>query len=305
MIASAQVVPAGKHAPANANLARNARIAARLSEAADLLTAQKADPFRIAAYRKAALTIELLDRDLAEIEQEGGREALEAIPGVGRAIARAITQILHTGRWRYLEQLRAKTSPEALFRAIPGIGPELAKRLHEEVGVDTLAALETAAHQGRLASVPGIGHRRVALIRNALAEMLGRVRPRSAYRQPEPDVATLIDVDREYREKVLADSLPKIAPRRFNPTREAWLPVMRTTRKPWEFTALFSNTARAHELGKIKDWVVIYFHQPGKGEMQRTIVTEKRGALGQKRVVRGREADCRAYYGVNNQRRSH
>lgn len=298
MDASAQIAPAGKAKPTEIDHSRNALIAARLTEAADLLAAQKADPFRVAAYRRAARTIEQFDRDVGEIEKEGGREALDAIPGVGRANARAIAQLLHTGRWRYLEQLRAKTGPEALFRTIPGIGRELAKRLHAKTGIGTLAALEAAAHQGRLAAVPGIGPRRSALIRNALAEMLGRVRPRAPYRQPEPDVATLLDVDREYRERVEADSLPKIAPKRFNPTHDAWLPVLRTRREPWQFTALYSNTARAHELGRVTDWVVIYFHQPGGTEMQRTIVTEKRGVLAQKRVVRGREADCRNFYAV-------
>lgn len=297
-IVPAPVAPEGTY---KTNLSHNAAIAARLAEAADLLTAQKADPFRVAAYRRAAASILELDRDVAEIEQEGGRDALDAIPGVGRGIARAIAQVLHTGRWRYLEELRSKTGPEALFRSIPGIGPELAKKLHEELGVKTLAELETAVHQGRVATVPGIGRRRSAFIRSALAEMLGRVRPRTP-RPPEPGVAVLLDVDREYREKAAADALPKIAPRRFNPTREAWLPVLRTRRDTWEFTALFSNTARAHELGRVKDWVVIYFTGPGQAEMQRTIVTEKRGALAQKRVVRGRELDCRAYYGVDEPR---
>ncbi len=296
MNGSVEAAPAADAKRAAIDHSRNALIAARLAEAADLLTAQKADSFRIAAYRRAASTIEELGQDLGDIEQQGGREGLDAIPGVGRAIARAIAEILHTGRWRYLDELRAKTGPEGLFRTIPGIGPELAKRLHEETGIYTLPALENAVHEGRLAAVPGIGPRRSALIRNALAEMLGQVRPRSTYRRPEPDVAILLDVDREYREKVEADSLPKIAPKRFNPGREAWLPILRTRREPWQLTALYSNTARAHELGRVKDWVVIYFSEPGQAEMQRTVVTEKRGALAQKRVVRGREADCQNFY---------
>lgn len=300
MTGSVPVAPADLAKPAGPNLSRNAIIAARLAEAADLLSAQKADPFRVAAYRRAAGSIEQLDRDVAEVEQEGGRDALDAIPGVGRGIARAIAQVLHTGRWRYLEDLRAKTGPQALFCSIPGIGPELAKRLHEGLGVNTLAELESAVHQGRVAVVRGIGPRRSALIRTALAEMLGRVRPRSLARQPEPDVAILLDVDRDYREQAAAGALPKIAPKRFNPAHEAWLPVLRTRRDAWEFTALFSNTARAHELGRVKDWVVIYARGPVRGEMQRTIVTEKRGPLAQRRVVRGREAECRAYYGVND-----
>jgi predicted flap endonuclease-1-like 5' DNA nuclease len=285
-------------ASAGATLLRNAQIAEKLGEAAELLAAQSADPFRVAAYRRAAETLQRLDRDVADIEAEGGRDALDAIPSVGPSIAGAIAELLHTGRWRFLDRLRATTGPAELFETIPGIGPRLARRLHDVVGVDTLEALETATHDGRLETVQGIGRRRVASIRNALSEMLGRVRPRLPGRHREPEIGLLLDVDREYCEKAASDALPKIAPKRFNPTHEAWLPVLHTRRDPWEVTALYSNTARAHELGRVKDWVVMYFHVAGQIEMQRTVVTERRGPLDGKRVVRGREAECRQHYGV-------
>ena len=91
-------------------------------------------------------------------------------------------------------------------------------------------------------------------------------------------------------------ALRKIAPKRFNPNAEAWLPILHTSRDKWHFTALFSNTARAHELRKVQDWVVIYFHSDSGGEAQRTIVTETRGPLAGQRVVRGRERECLAVY---------
>ena len=75
-----------------------------------------------------------------------------------------------------------------------------------------------------------------------------------------PDVAVLLDVDAEYRRRAAADELPKIAPRRLNPDRRAWLAVLHTHRDSWHFTALYSNTARAHQLGKTDDWVVLYFY---------------------------------------------
>jgi putative hydrolase len=64
----------------------------------------------------------------------------------------------------------------------------------------------------------------------------------------------------------------------------------------WHFTALFSNTARAHELKRTRDWVVIYFYNDHHEEGQHTVVTETSGPLAGKRVVRGRETECRAYY---------
>lgn len=70
---------------------------------------------------------------------------------------------------------------------------------------------------------------------------------------------------------------------------------MHVERDGWSFTALYSNTARAHDLGKTHDWVVLYYDQDGE-EGQATVVTETHGPLGGKRVVRGREAECRRYY---------
>ena len=82
-------------------------------------------------------------------------------------------------------------------------------------------------------------------------------------------------------------------PRRFNPERRAWLPVLHTERDGWSCTALYSNTARAHELGTTRDWVIVYYERDGD-EDQCTVVTERHGPLAGRRVVRGREAECRA-----------
>jgi putative hydrolase len=274
--------------------ALNQRIADRLLEAADLLAGQAANPFRVAAYRRAADSVLALDEDADTLLNRRGIEGLTERPGIGRAIAGAIAEMAHTGRWRQLERLRGESDPEALFQSVPGVGPELARRLHLDLDAETLEDLEAAAHDGRLEQVPGIGARRTAMLRGALAQMLSRTRPWRAHRpRIEPDVAAILDVDREYRERATDGSLPTIAPRRFNPGGEAWLPVLHTERGRWELTALFSNTARAHELGRTRDWVVIYFHTDSHDEGQRTVVTETRGPLAGQRVVRGREPECR------------
>ena len=77
----------------------------------------------------------------------------------------------------------------------------------------------------------------------------------------------------------------------LNPSGKRWLPVLHTERGAWHFTALFSNTARAHELGRTRDWVVVYFRADHEIEGQRTIVTEIQGPLAGQRVVRGRESE--------------
>jgi len=185
--------------------------------------------------------------------------------------------MLTTGRWRFLEHLKGSASPKPLFQAVPGVGPVLARRVCETLKLETIEAVEAAAHDGRLEQVRGFGHRRAAMVRAALAEMIARVRRRSFRREDEPGVDLLLDVEREYREKATAGQLIKIAPRRFNPKGEAWLPVLHTRRGSWHFTALYSNTARAHQLGRISEWVVIFFHKDSRPEGQRTVVTEARG----------------------------
>lgn len=283
-------------------MTHNARCADRLREAADLLEAQGANPFRVSAYRKAADTVRDAPEDLATIIDREGIAGLDALPGVGRGIASALLEMVRTGRWMQLERLRGSSDPVQLFTSVPGLGHRLAERIHDELHVDTLEALELAAHDGRLETVPGVGPRRAAAIRSSLASMLARGRRRGADGGTGPDAARgppvgeILDVDREYRVQAESGTLPTIAPRRFNPSGEAWLPVLHTTRDGWHFTALFSNTAQAHQLDRTRDWVVIYFYDDQHTEGQHTVVTETHGPLAGRRVVRGREVECRGHY---------
>lgn len=277
--------------------ALNRQIAAKLNEAAEILEQQRANPFRVSAYRRAADTVAKLDRDLGEILEKEGYEGLLALPNIGKGIATAIYELIATGRWMQLERLRGSLDPVQLFQTLPGIGPELARRIHEMLHVDTLEALETAAYDGRLEAVKGLGKRRLAALRATLASILGRARRRSRPGQIEgPPVAVLLEVDEEYRQRAESGELPRIAPKRFNPEGKAWLPILHTECAGWHFTAMYSNTARAHELHRIQDWVVVYFYDNHHEEGQHTIVTETRGPLIGKRVIRGRELECRDYY---------
>lgn len=277
-------------------LRTNALIARRLSSAATLLSRQGADPYRVMAYRQAARSIRRLDRDIAMIG-EGGAKALMELKGVGPSIARAVAEQLLTGRWPFLDMLRGRLVPERLFISIPAIGPVLSRRIYDTLGITTLEALNAALKEGRLGTVEGMGRRRIALVRATLAGILAQLQPRRP--KPvweEPSVAVLLDVDREYRARAEAGELPRIAPHRFNPGGRAWQPIMHTSRGRWRVTALYSNTARANELGLTRDWVVLYFHTNGGPEAQRTVVTETWGNLAGKRVVRGREEESREFY---------
>jgi hypothetical protein len=267
----------------------NDEIAGRLEEAARMLREQGADRFRVNAYLRAASSVRRWPEPMDAVFRQRGLCGLEEVPGVGPTISRAIRELVVSGRLPMLDRLRGAADPVIVLASVPGIGRRLAARLHDELGLDTLEELEAAAHDGRLATIAGFGEKRLAGIRDSLAHRLGRVRPPMVPMSAAP-VAELLDVDREYREKAAAGSLRLIAPRRFNPLGEAWLPVLHTSRGSRRYAALFSNTARAHRAGKSRDWVVLYVDE-GSGEQQYTVITATRGALRGQRVVAGREEE--------------
>jgi hypothetical protein len=285
----------------------NGDIADALDRVSDLLEAQDANPFRVRAYRAGARTARHSSRPLTEILECEGLSGLEKLPAIGSSIAALISELVHTGRLGLLDRLEGQVSPEDLFSTVPGIGDELADRIHRELGIETLEELELAAHDGRLERVAGFGERRVRGVRDALAGILARAARRRGRRlhwlasraeergaiehAEQPRIATLLAVDTEYRRRAEAGELRTIAPRRFNPERRSWLPILHGERDGWSFSALYSNTARAHELGATRDWVVIYYERDG-AEGQCTVVTERTGPLRGRRVVRGRESEC-------------
>lgn len=265
---------------------RNAQIAQRLAEVAGILEVQGANPFRVGAYRRAAETVRELREPVSALLEREGLEGLRRLPGIGERLSVAIQDMVRTGRYPLLEHLRGEVDPVKLLQTAPGIGKVQAQRLHHDLGIDTLEELDAAAHDGRLESMAGFGSKRVAGIVDALE-------PRRSPKGHVP-VEELLDVDREYREAVREGRLPKIAPRRFNPTHAAWLPILHTERGERHYTVLFSNTARAHQLGRTDDWVVIY--QEDEGGAQNTVITSHQGPLRGKRIVRGRETECESYY---------
>jgi hypothetical protein len=275
----------------------NARLARQLEELADLLEGQDANPYRVRAYRTGAQTLRGLDRPAAEVLRTEGRAGLKELPGIGERLARAVEELVQSGRLGLLDRLRGRAGEaEAVLATVPGVGSELAGRIHEQLGIETLEELEQAVHDGRLAEVPGMGPKRIRTIREALAGRLQRRRRPAT--PPQPPIAELLDVDREYRERAEAGKLKRIAPRRLNPSGEAWLPVLHTRRGAHDYTALYSNTAEAHRQGRTRDWVVLYRDDDGDGRW--TVITARSGPLRGRRVVRGREEECARHYAAQD-----
>ena len=280
----------------------NEGVAQSLEQVAGLLEDQDANPFRVRAYRRGADVVRALPQSAAELLRRQGLAGLTHLHGIGDSLARSIEQLVHSGHLPLLDHLQGHSRGHDVFTSVPGVGPKLARRVHEDLGLETLAELEAAAYDGRLASVPGFGSRRVRAVRESLSSRFRQPPPPRAVRGPEltaaqgaPEVSELLDVDAQYRREARAERLPLIAPRRFNPGGHAWLPILHTRRGERHYTALFSNTARAHELGTTGDWVVLYRDDPG-GDGQWTVVTARLGALRGRRIVRGRERECARHY---------
>lgn len=282
----------------------NEEIARVLERIADLLEEQGENVYRVRAYRAGAASVRAAEEPVAELARQDPA-GLQALPDIGQGLSGVIEELVETGRSSLLQRLQGEVSPRAIFSQVPGIGPELADRIASQLKIGSLEELEQAAHDGRLDQVEGFGPKRLQTVRLSLAGMLsGAARRRLQEADTEkpkepparPPVALLLAVDTEYRRRAEADELKKIAPRRFNPEGKAWLPVMTVQRDGWRFTALYSNTARAHELGTTYDWVVIYYERPGQNEQQATVVTAGSGSLQGKRVVRGREKETREFY---------
>lgn len=281
-------------------LESNQTVAQGLDEVADLLEGKGVNPFRVKAYRTAAETVRGLTHPVSEVLRMSGLQGLIALPGIGESLARSIEKLTVTGELPLLTRLRGRSGSEAVLKTVPGIGPKTAHRIHLELGIESLGDLEAAAHDGRLAAMPGMGRKRVRAVCESLAGRFGvkhrpLVEPAPKRPSDPPSVEELLSLDAEYRKKGKAGRLLKIAPLRFNPTAEAWLPILHARRENRRYTVLFSNSAHAHDAGAVGDWVVIYREDKG-ADGQWTVVTDHRGPLQGRRIVRGRETECLAHY---------
>lgn len=148
--------------------AHNEDIAAAFDEIADLLEIENANPFRVRAYRNAALTLRGLPQQVARWVAEN-RE-LEELPGIGESLAKKIREFLLTGHLKALDKLHREVPPsvEALLK-IPGLGPKRVRQLYLQAGVRSVDDLEQAARSGKLLELPGFGEKSVARILAALA----------------------------------------------------------------------------------------------------------------------------------------
>jgi len=163
----------------------NAEIAVVFDHVADLIEFQGGNAFRVRAYRNAARTIGAMVESLASVRADASR-ALTDIEGIGADLAGKIGTLLDTGRLPLLDELR-KDVPAVVFELmrVPGLGPKKVKALVDELGIDSLEALERACREGRVREVKGFG----AKTEQAILENIGFAK------SPEHDRLLWADAD--------------------------------------------------------------------------------------------------------------
>jgi DNA polymerase (family 10) len=149
----------------------NDAIARRFHRLAALMEVRGDDPFRLRSYRNAAEAIEVWPTPLKEIAEKEGVAGLQEIPGVGKAIAGKVIELLTKGTFDAWERLTAETPESVLdLLEIPGIGPKTAALLHQRFKVSSLADLKVFVNSGGLEMVDGIGPKTATRIKETLKE---------------------------------------------------------------------------------------------------------------------------------------
>ena len=149
----------------------NEAIARRFYRLAALMELRDDDPFRWRSYRNAAEAIEVWPTPLKQIAEQEGVAGLQTIPGVGKAIAGKVIELLTRGSFDAWDRLIAETPESVLdLMELPGIGPKTAAMLHQRFKVSSLDDLKTFVASGGLDMVDGIGPKTAEKIKEALED---------------------------------------------------------------------------------------------------------------------------------------
>jgi DNA polymerase (family 10) len=147
----------------------NEAIARKFYRLAALMEIRGDDPFRLRSYRNAAEALETWPTPLKQIAKDDGIAGLQSIPGVGKAIAQKIIDLLDRGTFDAWERLTAETPETVLdLLELPGVGPKTAAMLHQKFKVSSLKELKKFVAGGGLDVVDGIGPKTAERIKESL-----------------------------------------------------------------------------------------------------------------------------------------
>lgn len=232
---------------------KNQEIARTFTEIANYLELKGDNPFRIRAYRRAALNIEGLTKSVEDLT----REELLRIPGIGQDLAAKIEEYARTGKMQTHEDLRREI-PEGLLviESVPGIGPKTAKLLFETLRVKTLDDLEKLARQHKLVGLPGIKEKTEDNILKGI-EMLKRGKERQPLGRVLPLAQDIIEQMRKLAPVARIDLAGSL--RRWKDTIKD-IDILATSEKPREVMKAFVRLPQVSEVlmqGPTKSSVVI------------------------------------------------
>jgi DNA polymerase (family 10) len=160
----------------NRSLTDNAEVAHVLQQIADMLEFKNENPFKFRSYQMAAETIGSMGTPVIDIVTEGGTEALQKIPGIGKTISAQILEIIQTGKSAYFEELTKDVPASVLdLRRVSGIGLKTAQLLYRDFGITSLDELRSFARGGGLASVPGLGEKTIARVNASLDRLVSEM----------------------------------------------------------------------------------------------------------------------------------
>jgi DNA polymerase (family X) len=216
-------------------LPRNAEVADQFELLADLLEIEGADSFRVIAYRRAASLMRDTPAGIAQMALDGKAKTLS---GIGQTIEEKIVQIVEKGEIDALRD-RKQRIPEGVisFMHLPGLGPKTARRIWQELGIESLEELKAAAEQERLRTLTGLGPKTEENILKAVAAkpagppktLLGRALP------------PLLEVVAELRNHEVAEQVSEAgsARRRCETVRD--LDIIATASDPAALTEHFTQ----------------------------------------------------------------
>lgn len=191
----------------------NRQLADTFTLIANLLEIKGEIIYKTLAYRKASESLMALPREASEFWKEG---KLEEIPGVGKAIAEKIDELLRTGKLEFLEKLKKEVPQElATWLPVPSLGPKKIGMIWKTLGITTLSQLETAAKKGKLRDLPGMGAKSETSILEGIAS-LGRKSDRIPLGRAYPLALEIIRTLKKV--KGVVDAQPGGSLRRMRPT---------------------------------------------------------------------------------------
>ena len=177
-------------------LPRNADVADQFDLLADFLELEGSDQFRPLAYRRAAQRMRETGGSIAQLALDGKAKDLS---GIGKTIEEKIVQIVEDGRIEALAKREQRVPPDVVeFMHLPGLGPKTARRIWQELGVETLDDLKKAAETEQLRTLTGLGPKTEENVLKALATPKKKIEQKPLLGRALPAVRAVVADLREH-----------------------------------------------------------------------------------------------------------